>query len=323
MFRKAFESHKYWLEKRKFSRWEAMQWIFQAAPWGDSYVAVYQDHSEPVPRGHVLVSTRLCGKHWGWSNARVWRFLNELESDTTLKTVKETPIGTLYLIVNYELYQGYETASETPYETAPETATKQQRNENNTENTTPPLAGRFCAAVNRGLSEHITASKRQIIARITPQLDSTRQAIEAMVQAGVPDEFAERELFEAGRTHNSETPVTSLKYFAPRIIRLWQQHQAGQDATNAKIPASDAKAKQADAQRIWNGMKRTKVLYALNADEWLAAATQMHIADEIESVDWFRSLMRKVDKNALLTARSDHFAVQHIASVMPANLKIA
>lgn len=199
----------------------------------------------------------------------------------------------------------------------------ESESESELQTATVAAAGRFCASVNKGLTEHQDPKKRQLIPRITPNLQSTKDAVSAILSAGVPDDFAERELFEAGRTHGSETPVTSLKYFSSRIIRLWEQQKAGQDAANLKTPAgSPVKQKQTDAARIWGGIKRTKILHAHNSDEWLAGVTQMQVADEIESVEWFRALWKSIDLNTLKTARSDQYAVQHIASVMPANLKV-
>lgn len=129
IFRKAYETSPYWLEKRRFSRWEAWEWILQTAPWGEGYTVSAEGHTITIPRGHILVSSRHLGREWQWANASVWRFLKRLESEKTIATVSETPLGTLYLIVNYEVYQGNETVSETPSETENETAVKQQRNE--------------------------------------------------------------------------------------------------------------------------------------------------------------------------------------------------
>jgi hypothetical protein len=142
IFRKAYENHPFWLEKRRFSRWEAWEWLLQKAPWGDGYSVSCDGHEIAIPRGHVLVSSRLLSAKWRWANTSVWRFLRRLESEKMLETVKETPLGVLYLIVKYELYQGAETEDETPNGTADVTAEKQQRNEIKNNNTTPPLAGR-------------------------------------------------------------------------------------------------------------------------------------------------------------------------------------
>ena len=54
--------------------------------------------------GEVLVAVRTKAEHWGWSKSRVSRFLLWLASEAMIGTVRGTPIGTVYRIVNYERY---------------------------------------------------------------------------------------------------------------------------------------------------------------------------------------------------------------------------
>jgi uncharacterized protein YdaU (DUF1376 family) len=79
----------------------------------------------------------------------------------------------------------------------------------------------------------------------------------------------------------------------------------------------------AAARKVWGGMKRTKILFSVNRDEWNEKAADMLSAGDIPSVDWLGQLLRAVNRPQLQTAHNDHFAIEHIASVMPPHLKIA
>src|SRR5690606_4979797 len=59
---------------------------------------------ELIARGELVASIRTLAKRWGWSKSRTSRFMVELESSTAIGTARETPIGTVYRIVNYETY---------------------------------------------------------------------------------------------------------------------------------------------------------------------------------------------------------------------------
>lgn len=55
-------------------------------------------------RGEVLLSTRYCEQAWGWSRNRVIRHLRRLQQRDTLRTIRETRHGTVYVLVNYEVW---------------------------------------------------------------------------------------------------------------------------------------------------------------------------------------------------------------------------
>jgi hypothetical protein len=60
--------------------------------------------SGTLERGEIVASLRTLGERWRWSKDRVKRFMSELEVRTAIKTVRETPDGTVYHIVNYDTY---------------------------------------------------------------------------------------------------------------------------------------------------------------------------------------------------------------------------
>lgn len=57
-----------------------------------------------IPRGSYMTSILKLSERWGWSKGKTKRFINELESDSMLTTIR-TNTGTLVTIVNYEVYQ--------------------------------------------------------------------------------------------------------------------------------------------------------------------------------------------------------------------------
>lgn len=57
-----------------------------------------------LERGEFVASLRKMGDLFCWSKDRVKRFLSDLEVRTAIETVRETPDGTVYRIVNYDTY---------------------------------------------------------------------------------------------------------------------------------------------------------------------------------------------------------------------------
>ncbi len=70
-----------------------------------------------LERGQVIVSLRSLAKRWRWHLSSVQRFISELKVSTALRTVGETPQGTIYHVVNYDTYAVGEKLHETPSET--------------------------------------------------------------------------------------------------------------------------------------------------------------------------------------------------------------
>lgn len=125
--------NKYWNERRTYSRWEAFEdLLFMAAH--TTHTRSVQGHRVVVPRGYLLASVRFLADRWLWSKAKVARFVGELVHDETLAPARETAIGTLYRLVNYEVWNKRETADETPTRTATGHQRGQQRDKENNEN---------------------------------------------------------------------------------------------------------------------------------------------------------------------------------------------
>lgn len=135
----------WWHEPRKYSRWEAWQDLIQSAAWrthalmaGGTLVKI--ERGETPPR-----SIRFLAKRWNRSVKWVTGFLDLAVEIDRIRVQQSTREGHTYLIVNYESYQGQDTArgtdSDTPRGTVRSTArsTKQKkREEGEEEQTTPP-----------------------------------------------------------------------------------------------------------------------------------------------------------------------------------------
>lgn len=103
-FSRKLLDHKYARERRTYSRFEALIWLLNRTAFAE-HTVTSNGHVVVIPRGHVLTSVRFLAGQFQWSKGKVTRFLDDLVHDATLETVIETPLGTLYLFVNYESYQ--------------------------------------------------------------------------------------------------------------------------------------------------------------------------------------------------------------------------
>lgn len=86
---------------------------------------------------------------------------------------------------------------------------------------------------------------------------------------------------------------------------------------------TEVRSEPGQATKIWQGLKRTKCLFSVNAEEWQANMEDMVEAGEAESVEWLRQFLRKVNRTQLQNAQNDHFAIEHIREVLPSVLRIA
>ena len=112
MSRKAFRKpHEggdpFWNEPRVFSRWEAWQYLIQAA--------AFADHSWLIPDGPMVqirrgetppLSRSTLARVWRWTEKRVRVFFALLDKEGRIGAGQETPQGHTYVVVNYDLYQG-------------------------------------------------------------------------------------------------------------------------------------------------------------------------------------------------------------------------
>lgn len=102
--RKTFESDPWWLEARAFSRWEAWVYLIQLAAWKRG-AFVTQSDVVVLERGEFVASRRHLAKVWSWTEKKVRHWLATAQNGARIRAQRETKAGTVYLIVNYDLYQ--------------------------------------------------------------------------------------------------------------------------------------------------------------------------------------------------------------------------
>jgi hypothetical protein len=105
IWRKFFEEHPFWKEKRKFSKAEA--WI--------DILKETHFHEEPKQRliknaglvtinyGECVMTTRYCAQRWGWSLSSVHRFYILLEKMEQISVFLTTKVKH-FKVINFELY---------------------------------------------------------------------------------------------------------------------------------------------------------------------------------------------------------------------------
>lgn len=101
-YRKMFEPD-HWLAPTKAhpaSRRDAWLDLCQMATWQPRETRT----SGTLQRGELVASLRTLGKRWGWCKDAVFHFCRDLLHRTAIATVRQTPDGTVYRIVNYDTY---------------------------------------------------------------------------------------------------------------------------------------------------------------------------------------------------------------------------
>ena len=124
-------------KKRRFSRTEAQIDLLQAASYTDGRIVHCAAGDMVLKRGQLLASTRYLGERWGWGQATVSRYLQELQSEprNSIRIRIEKGIAantTLITICNFDGWylDGYndETQNGTPNETDTDTPNETESN---------------------------------------------------------------------------------------------------------------------------------------------------------------------------------------------------
>lgn len=129
--RRAYAEDQFWLEPRVFSRWEAWEWLIQAASWKPrEWVSKGSLKPLMLERGETPpLSVRRLADAWGWDKMRVVRFLKLLgvTEMNRIRDSKRDRNGDTYVIVNYDTYQSTRDTNRDSERDASETAVRQQR----------------------------------------------------------------------------------------------------------------------------------------------------------------------------------------------------
>lgn len=110
-------AHPFWTEDRKFSRFEAWVYLIQKANFAPRVREVC-GHLVDLARGEFVVSLRYLATKFKWSLKVVRSWVRYCEKGAQLRAQRETPVGTVYLIVNYDSYQNPQRKAKEPKGTA-------------------------------------------------------------------------------------------------------------------------------------------------------------------------------------------------------------
>lgn len=141
--RKAFTDDKWWKKKRVFSQWEAWVDMIQLAQWEAKEFMSTKFGTIRLERGEFVLSQRKMAQRWGWGRQSVRSFTESPTFTSRLATQRETPAGTVYLIVNYDLYQSTDlqlTQPATQQITQDQPSTNPRTSSRSSKATTPAVA---------------------------------------------------------------------------------------------------------------------------------------------------------------------------------------
>ena len=103
-----------WSDK-PFTKGQAWIDLLMMANFADGTIIV-RGQTVSIKRGEIFASLRFLADKWGWSTKKVKAYVQLLEK-LKMVTQKETPLGTLITIENYNFYQSEVYDEETQKET--------------------------------------------------------------------------------------------------------------------------------------------------------------------------------------------------------------
>lgn len=103
--RKFFEEDPYWNEKRPRTKAEAWLDLLFMASWKPRQFVI-NNHIESLQRGELFTSIRFLANRWHWGKNVTARWMEAVQKAGRLQVRRAGQAGTVYLLVNYEYYQG-------------------------------------------------------------------------------------------------------------------------------------------------------------------------------------------------------------------------
>jgi hypothetical protein len=123
MYRAVFEHPMF--EGEAYSRREAWLWLIAKARWEDGETFLYGKRVS-LRRGQVAQSTRELARRWGWSEAKVRRFLGCLKIDAAIDAHTDAGV-TVITICNYGEYQADSDDGDAPSDALSDAPATQER----------------------------------------------------------------------------------------------------------------------------------------------------------------------------------------------------
>lgn len=249
MSRKAYAQDPFWTEDRVFSKWEAWEWMIQAAAWKDHKRVVGMTLVE-IKRGEFLGSVRFLAEAWGWKRSRVHEFVKLLLETQRIAGQRETHAGTVYMLVNYDAYQSTPDAGRTPSRTdngqeadSERTASGQREGSKagkegkedealdgqivklRADDEPELVADQIIMAANRGMNDNPT------IVAVSPIYTGhgSRQAVIDWLADGIGWEVARDVCYRVAKEFKADgrrKQIGSMGYFDGAVRAAWDLHRA-------------------------------------------------------------------------------------------------
>lgn len=281
--RKAYETDPFWTERRVFSRWEAWEDLIQMAAW-KAHRRVVGMTVVDIERGEVLASLRFLATRWKWSKNKVAAFLDLLTEMERIKGQRETQAGTVYLVVNYDRYQGDGTSAGTPEGTAQgqhrdsDGTPKGQREVNKAgkyisshpstsregaaalrvvEGGADPddQASRIIRAANAAMASNPAIDQRRL--RPIPTSHGSRQDVLDWIAEGIPVDVILEAVETRAREYQPDADnrqICTMRYFTAAVREAYRRLQA-----NGTGGSDDARGTQRKSQRQARGTRTAAV----------------------------------------------------------------
>lgn len=103
--RSDFTENKWWRKKHVFTEYEAWLDMIQLAQREPRDFYSPRFGTIHLERGEVILSLRRMAERWSWGLKAVRHFISSKPFAAQVRAQRETQAGTIYLLVNYDLYQ--------------------------------------------------------------------------------------------------------------------------------------------------------------------------------------------------------------------------
>lgn len=294
--RKAFADDKWWLEKRVFSKWEAFVDMIQLAQWEAREFTSTKFGTIRLERGEFILSERKMGERWNWGRQSVRSFTSSHTFTSRLATQRTTPAGTVYLIVNYDLYQSTDLPANPP--TNPlnnPTLTQDQPSTN------PRTSSK---AVKQLKATAPSASRRERFAFMAILKPIWKGALGGYMPKG-----AATLLEEIVLDHGIEKVAQHLRnYVAQTTGQFASLHHFKLTFGTWGGPNG--------AQKLWAEIKRTGILQDTTTAEWQRHLAEIVDTKAIENRERFEEVWRKFDLSLLRSTKNDKQAIEHVGQAL-------
>ena len=185
-------SHKFFLEKRKFSRFEALLDMFMQANGKDKEI-IFDGKPLLIKRGQFLTSQRQLAARWDWSKTKTREFLYSLQNhDHSIEIISDRK-KSIITILNYDIYNplhrdekttenGKEKTTERPQKDHRLVPTNNVKGKINKVNYIERIIDHWNSKQIKNLEERETKVKNKTITKINSRLEdySSAEIIEAI-----------------------------------------------------------------------------------------------------------------------------------------------